>query len=394
MFNVSTYTLQTKTNSNQYTLVDIHFIPKDIHIYDISSSQATLQYILYPPNINKNIILSYDSGNYKDKMVLYKVLYSYLIQNNSIISDQTNISPVAFQILNVKTNTLQDTLFFKSGQTIYKVKIKIELHHIFIKVGGNFDDCMEVFIYMNGQLPYIAQIYSEPECGYTTLLEQGEIIQMIKSTLQLCQMIFGVSQFKLKDNSNIECLKTVKTRKNTLPRKLKKPLSLAHLSIVNSSKTWYERHFQAYLENPQNQNRYKQCLDILNQSIDMSYEDFARMTTLTNIQYSELKPYYESAKSWMDFFKSIPKDRQCDLFPWLSTFMDKKMNFSINDHYWIINLGSLNSNSKVNEPIMIRTNLAFLHSEPNTSKSVYKNQSDGESIVVRMSNSGPSQTIF
>jgi hypothetical protein len=45
-------------------------------------------------------------------------------------------------------------------------------------------------------------------------------------------------------------------------RKLKKPLSLSHLSIVNSSKTWYERHFQAYLENPQNQKRYKQSLDI------------------------------------------------------------------------------------------------------------------------------------
>lgn len=160
MFNVSTCTLETTSNKNQYTLVDIHFIPKDIHIFDISSTDATLQYILYPPNINKNIILSYDSGNYTNKMILYKLFYSYLLEKKIIVSDPKQ-NTIHFKILNIKQNNL-DTIFYKSGRNIYKVKINIELHHIFIKVGGHFDDCMEIFLYMNGQLPYIAQIYSEP----------------------------------------------------------------------------------------------------------------------------------------------------------------------------------------------------------------------------------------
>lgn len=227
---------------------------------------------------------------------------------------------------------------------------------------------------------------------------------MIKSSLQLCQMLFGVSQFKLKDNSNIECLRTEKTRKNTLPRKLKKPLSLAHISIVNSSKTWYECHFQTYLENPQHQKQYKQGLDILNGPINVSFDDFTKHTFLTRVQYSELKPFFESANSWMDFFRSIPKDRQCDLFTWLPAFMDTKMKFSVNDHYWIINLGSTYTNTniptKTKEPIMNRTNLIFLPTEPNMNTSEYKNggafkkQNKNDVIVARMSNSNPLQTIF
>jgi type III secretory pathway component EscR len=99
------------------------------------------------------------------------------------------------------------------------------------------------------------------------------------------------------------------------------------------------------LETTSNKNQYT-LVDIhfIPKDIDVSFDDFAKHF-LTRVQYSELKPFFESAKSWMDFFRSVPKDRQCDLFIWLPAFMDTKMKFSVNDHYWIINLGSTYTNS-------------------------------------------------
>ncbi len=419
MFVITTYTIQ---QNNRITLVDAYFEPKNIHIVDISKDESKLQCVVY----SRGTILSYSSGSDEEKLALYSILHSYLLHQKYPVLFTMNVERL-LKFVQVNTRKL-NTLYYRSGKQIYKVKLKFERQHVFIRVGGQFEGCVEIFIYLDGRVPYLAQIYSEPECGYTAFLEQGDSVHMVKSALQLCQMLFRVSVFKLKDKSNIECAKEDKEdrMKRAPPRKLKKPLSLAHLSIVNASATWYERHFQAYLEKPEDRVNYKQGLENLNGMISMPYDTFADKAMLTHVQYDELRPYYEGSETWMEFFKAVPKDRQCDMFPWLPRFMDDLMKFEVNTADWCIHLGDLfggdigddghdgfgggggdNGHSEVtnDHPIMIRSDLEVLFEEPlqqskqrqrgGTRRRRSKKRTRKQRVIVaRMSNSGDVQTVL
>jgi hypothetical protein len=405
MFDITAYTIQNKG----VHITDTYFKIRNIHIVDISSDKGGLQILVYPTQS----ILSYDTGSEKEKLMLYSLLHSYLLQHEYPplfvgVADVANVADSASdrERLQPLFNNRRSigVLYYRSGTQIYKTKLKFERQHVYIRVGGQFESCVEIFIYLNDRIPYLAQIYSEPECGYTAFLEQGDSIHMVKSALQLCQMLFRVSKFKLKDKSNIECAKETKEErmKREPPRKLKKPLSLAHLSIVNSSATWYERHFQAYLENLKDNANYKQGLENLEGAISMSYDDFADEAMLTHVQYDELRPYYEGAKTWMEFFRAVPKGRQCDLFPWLPRFMNGLMKFDVNAVDWSISLddvfGGVVKNSGDEHPVMTRTNLEFLFAEPAVAEAAVKRGGSRgqqeQSIVARMSNRDSLQTMM
>jgi hypothetical protein len=390
MLDVTTYTLQHNKGVN---LVDAYLEQKDIHIVNISSEKGGLQLFVYP----HESILSYDVGTDEEKMMLYSLLHSYFLQRGYALpfADVAQVGQ-PLQLVQVTKRKL-NTLYYRSGKQVYKVKLKFERQHVFIRVGGQFEDCVEIFIYLDERVPYLAQIYSEPECGYTAFLEQGDSIHMVKSALQLCQMLFRVSTFKLKDKSNIECAKETKEErmKRDPPRKLKKPLSLAHLSIVNSSATWYERHFQAYLEKPEDRAKYKRGLENLGAAVALSYDDFAKKAMLTHAQYEELRPYYEAAGSWMGFFKAVPKDRQCDMFPWLPSFMNGLMKFDVNAAGWIISLGDVfGDNRGDGGSVMTRSNLELLFEEPAVAVKRGGGGLQGGVLVARMSNRDSMQTVL
>jgi hypothetical protein len=390
MFDVITYTIQ---QDKRITLVDAYFEPKDIHIVDISSEKGGLQLFVYP----HESILSYDVGADEEKMMLYSLLHSYFLQRGYALPFG-GVAHVGQPLQLVQVNKRKlNVLYYRSGKQVYKVKLKFERQHVFIRVGGQFEDCVEIFIYLDGRVPYLAQIYSEPECGYTAFLDQGDSVHMVKSALQLCQMLFRVSVFTLKDKSNIECAKEGKEEhmKRAPPRKLKKPLSLAHLSIVNSSATWYERHFQAYLEKPEDRVKYKQGLENLGGAVVLSYDDFAKKAMLTHAQYEEMRPYYEAAGSWMEFFKAVPKDRQCDMFPWLPRFMNGLMKIDVNAADWIISLGDVfGDNRGDGGSVMTRSNLELLFEEPAAVVKRGGGGLQGGVLVARMSNRDSMQTVL
>lgn len=258
----------------------------------------------------------------------------------------------------------KDTILFSTHVHTFRAQVVEEPYHYSVKIGGKeFVGCVELFVYKPespfGTASRLAQIYSEPECWYN-LEKKGNIVDLIKGSLQLCQMLFGVNVFYFNDTSNIECGIGFDTK--TPPRKIDKPFSLAHLSIALRGKTWYETHFNAFIKDTDKRELYNESLKNLNHAQKHDFETFAAINFLTRSQYDYLKPIYETSTSWREFFNRIPKQKQCEaLYNWLSDYIDKHiLHFQPTKYEWCIFLGNMSIGmyeTKEIYPKMIRTDL-------------------------------------
>jgi hypothetical protein len=279
-------------------------------------------------------------------------------------------APIVFQ--KMPSPPTSDIIIFSTNTYTFQAQITEQPYHYSIKIGGKeFMGSIELFIdKLNKNPSKLAQVYSEPECWYQ-LGSKGKTVDMIKGSLQLCQMLFGANRFHFEDNSNVECGTTNHVK--APPRKLEKPFSLAHLSIAEKGKTWYELHFNAFLCDPIQHRKYRNSLSRLTQTDNKQmrdFESFAAINYLDKDQYAYIKPIYEATATWREFFDKIPKSRQCfALFNWLPTYMDRYiLDFNLRRHEWCINMGDLGLDveSRVgsnDEPEMIRTDL-FIHMSP------------------------------
>jgi hypothetical protein len=270
---------------------------------------------------------------------------------------------IHYKLINTVAVELKNRLVFQAENNTYISTIKERHYGYYVTIGGKtFDGCIEILIKNNDSS--IAQIYSEPECGYTRDLTDGETVSMIKGALQLCQALFGVYKFTLNDDSNIECGKKNMTRKP--PRKPVKPLSLMFLSLAKYCKTWYEMNFNAYLEDINIRQQYYKGINNINSKINISYEDFANKISIDDEYYNELKSYFEKSKTWLELIRNIPKSKHCILLRWVPSFFVELMKFNPAHHKWTINLGSIND-------IISRTVYANAPIYKNTDTSVNKN---------------------
>jgi hypothetical protein len=232
----------------------------------------------------------------------------------------------------------------------YRVTIKEATYYYYVTIGGkntfhnvpvviNECACIELFIYKDGAST-LSQVYSEPECTVDSIIHGngGETVDMIKSTLQLCQLLFGVNEFMFRDASEIEC--NVKDMSKPIGKRITKPFSLTHLSIINKCKTWYEVHFNATIKDPTEQNKYINSLAILNEPMNITLDTIARdpSARLTDEQRAELELYFSSSKTWIQFLRSVPKEKQCELLDWTHSYLDRLMNFHPREHDWVIQL--------------------------------------------------------
>jgi hypothetical protein len=359
LFQGTSYVIETpELNNTKLTI--LFFSLTRVFIITGQHNHHILQYTLYP---SKSLILSYATENTQELVSLHS-LYLQILINKGMLDPISTIPTVHYTILSTKNGVLESPFFIQSANHIFQVTLKQEPYHTFVKVGGKtFEGCIELFLKQD-DVSTIAQLYSEPECGYDSFLQgSGETVDMIKSALQLCQMLFSVHTFQFTDNSNIDCGK--KNMSKPPPRKQQKPLSLAHLYLMTHCKTWYEYHFNAFLTEPEQQNKYSVGLQRFLGPITLSFDEVVKQGTLSTVQQNELQDYFSGASSWYEFFQSIPKEKQCTLLSWVPFFIDKLMGLRLNQQSWTIELGTGLPFEK-NTMLITQTDLCSIERGPQT----------------------------
>jgi len=245
-------------------------------------------------------------------------------------------------------HTLPLPVLYKTVDYVFRAYIKKTIYGHFVKIGSEkFSGCMEIII-SNEEANVISQIFAEPECSFSIEMLKGGVVQMIKGALQLCKTIFDTNKFELTDNSTIDCISKDLSRRP--PRTPKRPLSLAHLYIIDYKKTWYELHFNAKIKEEERYALYRKNLEKLNQPISLDFEKFCRKYYIE--QNEALEPFYKKAKSWLDFLQSIPKMERCNLMLWMPTVIDSIIEFKPSHETWIIDVNNMEPTTMIILPIM------------------------------------------
>lgn len=335
-------TIKALLSSKQYDIYILQFNPTQRFVIDICSYTNGVP-IFQLIGHGRETYISYGLA---DDQETYDVLCS-LLQILSLSPPSKPFSPVAVSILIKEPYTLKKPLMFRTPHATHKVVLNplANSYNFLVKIEGtNGASCVEIFI-KKKTLSLVAQIYSEEDCSHDGTLMDGATVDMIKGSLQICFVFFGITQFELNDESNIECDTT------PVPRKRIKPLSLAQLTIIKYGQTWYERNFQAYLKNESDRIAYTKGLENLNKPITMSFNDFSEYISLYPEQEVALKPFYTTSSTWSEFLKKIPKEKHCELLYWAPEFINRLMKFNVRYPLWVIDLEKM-----TNTTVLIFTN--------------------------------------
>ena len=317
---------------------DIYVQPfNDTYIYSICKYNARI------PNAqliqkNQQLVLSHTSDDYMAN-ILYSFIYT---RSHNIIQSRNASAP----------------LMFRSAKHVFTAHVKREIFHYYLTIGGSdFHGCIEMFIPRDISTSTISQIYAEPECAYDSPLGSKDTVDMIKAALQFVQTLFNVSVFTFNDNSQIECLEKEYTKPP--PRKIKKPLSLTYLYIIDYNETWYERNFNAFLIDPKIREKYVNAKTRLLQNVDISLEQIATRYFWTDEVYHFLKTNFTKG-SYIDLLRCIPKHKRCDWMTWAPRFMSDIMDFDPTKFIWKIALAPIYDTILPEPKYMIRTSMIIL----------------------------------
>jgi hypothetical protein len=284
---------------------------------------------------NANTIISFTSA---DKTVdMIRTLHAFLLfKKYNIPPELIPFGTITTQFTAFDTYSVEH-LVVSTLLHNFRVYIKQEQYYYYIYVGGKeFQKCVEIFI--NKENGKLCQIYSEPEC-WSNLGKKGNTVDMIKGALQVCNTLFGTTNFVFDDMSTIECGMSNKDGKP--PRKLTSPFSLAHLYLAQRGKTWYEYNFNARISNSEKRVEYEKAIQRLYDPVaksELMFDTFLRSVHINTMQSNYLKPFYESCSTWNEFFNAIPKSKICfAFFKWLPDFIDRHiLRFKPLHHEWEI----------------------------------------------------------
>lgn len=213
-------------------------------------------------------------------------------------------------------------------------------------IGGDYEKCVTVSYKYKNNMPiqaFIPYLLYEPECSIDSTLERGggsEI--MIKTLLKHAYSeIPSISIFLFDDMSKIDCISKDLTK--SPERKIQKPLNLAFFSIAYYSKTWYELHFNAVMNDLEQYKKYRERLDFLtNPEEKPEFQHFLEIAQPPIDQIEMLKSMYETTETYRDFFNAIPKVKRCDiLYSWLTNFMKYYIGDIYTESNWMISIDTL-----------------------------------------------------
>lgn len=118
----------------------------------------------------------------------------------------------------------------------------------YIIFGGRRIDCLEMSV--NDDTAYVSQIKYHSDCCIHGELnrKKKETVDFLHTCFHFVQQKFPfVSSFVLDDFSNVMCETTQKS------------MLLAYLYLIKYNKTWYEKHFDAHMDDTTRQHRYEEC---------------------------------------------------------------------------------------------------------------------------------------
>jgi hypothetical protein len=234
---------------------------------------------------------------------------------------------------------------FKTRLNIFEASVNAD--ESFVKIGGDrYRDCINVALVKRDGVPIYAKIphlESEPECGVAKFLDKTEkdsTVDFICGSLQFIHHLYpSITRFEFMDDSKIEC-----GIQNALkpPRKIAKPLSLAHLYIAKYGSSWYETKFNAKLINQTHYAAYRDATKVLFQEHTMKYSEFKGENSLSDEQDRILEPLYNSSTTWIEFFNAVPKESHCECFLlWLPFFINKLLKDSFIQNTWYIDIETM-----------------------------------------------------
>jgi hypothetical protein len=335
MFDITECFFIHESSTFKCTIIHAKFVNKYIALI---TSNNLLEYIVFSENeTNRENVFQMSfraapSALRKAEQLLFSALAHFSIATPFYTNPIISIDPQRIE------RTESDFIHMRTHKHTYRFTVKEATYYYYVTVGGNtFHKCIELFIYKEGAST-LSQVYSEPECTVDSMLHGngGETVDMIKGTLQLCQLLFGVNEYMFRDASEIEC--SEKDMSKPIGKRITKPFSLTHLSIINKCKTWYEFHFHATIKDPSEQKKYKDSLAVLNEPMNFTCETIASdpYARLTDEQCVELEPYFSSTKTWIQFLRSVPKEKQCELLNWTHSYLDRLMKFQPRAHDWVM----------------------------------------------------------
>lgn len=274
---------------------------------------------------------------------------------------------IAWDINNSYTFPTSETYTFSS--TNHRFQAVVNRDSNTVKIGGIYPDCVNITIERDGpNTAFLAHIESELECSLDTLMTDGA--EMLKASIQfVCSIFPNIHLIMLDDMSQIDCSKPQTT---TIPRKLVRPFSLPHLSIATSGYTWYEKHVGAYFIDESAHALYRNRLRVLNNIVDIPFEEFVKQNRLNQQQKEGFAKYYTVGVSdgydagsdnswikntkrnnWLNLFRKISRDDRCALlFNWLPTFINKLTLTAFTSNGWVIDVSKMPKTSMTILPSM------------------------------------------
>lgn len=218
-----------------------------------------------------------------------------------------------------------------------------------LSIGGRKGECVNISVntadsllvqrgYHKLDTATIPILAWDTKCAVHRNLERGSgTIHMIRIILSESIKRYPYIRFyTFKDNSLIPCDNG-------------QQISLLQLTIIKYNKSWYEQHFNAYIEEPSYRKKYKDGITILNDPLlKISFEEFKNKIKSFSKEHEIdlLKAHYENTATYFLFFKSIfdteGKNRQCNLIVgWIDMFFLYIFQFDPLSVPWVIDSDSV-----------------------------------------------------
>jgi hypothetical protein len=225
--------------------------------------------------------------------------------------------------------------FVVSPFSSYKLTLKpalLQTTTLFVE-GLRVENKTEVYVYRDRKLAVLQWLDAEGSSAESAMEAANDLLQ---TTLHVCKDLFGTLHMEVRDESNLECyLQQPSPTKQRI-----RPFLFAPMSIVFSGKTWYERHFNAYLKSETDRATYERVRAALQASLTTPFTTFASDVVLYEEQIAFLKPLYELSSTWSQLFQQIPQNTPCALLAWIPRFFQDHLGFHLLRSTWIIDLAS------------------------------------------------------
>jgi len=212
--------------------------------------------------------------------------------------------PYKFQIID-------NTLFSRDNTQIYSRNFKID---------GTYPDCVNVSVIYENNKPADARMYILFDETLNTTV--GIMLKYVYSQLPT------LTHIKFDDKSYIECANC-------------NPIPLYYFSIVFNGQTWYEKYFNAKLNDDVKYQHYRKKVSEFLYSTEFKtkipFDRFVSFIDKREEEMTEIYGYYNDANTFNDFLQSIPNQQRCRLVgSWIERFMKIILNNAFSNEDWVI----------------------------------------------------------